>query len=510
MTVFLGIDLGTTCVRVGVVSAAGRMLAVDETKLSTRHDGPGRAEQDARSWWPAVCEAARRAVARSGVAAGEIGGIGLSATASTVVLLDATDQPLAPAVLWMDVRAAEEASETAVDHPVLRYSGGSDAAEWLVPKAMWFSRHEPATYARAKRVTEGLDYITFLLTGEWVGSLLTATCKWNYDPLGGGFPEDLFATFGVPDLVAKLPGRIAPMGSVAAGLCRPAADDLGILPGIPVAVGGIDAHMAVPGTGAFGGGALCMIGGTSVVLLFLTEHASYGPGIWGPYPEVYGPGTWLLEGGQVSAGSILSWYRDHLGMTTHGPLITAAQEVAPGRTGLLALDYFQGNRTPYRDERLRGGILGLDLHHTPGHVYRALAESIAYGTRNAAAAIERLGGGISEVVVAGGIRRNAVWLQATADVLQRPIVLPAETEASVFGAAVTAAAASGAYPNLEEAARSMVRRERVVEPDPTLRDVYDEGFARYAAATEAMTGMLHELARQVEPVPAATTGEARP
>jgi ribulose kinase len=510
LSVFLGIDLGTTCVRVGVVSEDGRMLAVDETVLATRHDAPGRAEQDARSWWPAVCGAAHRAVARSGVPVDAIGGIGLSATSSTVVLLDATDQPLAPAVLWMDVRAAEEAAETAIDHPVLRYSGGSDAAEWLVPKAMWFRRHEPAIWARAVRVVEGLDYLTFLLTGEWVGSLLTATCKWNYDPLGGGFPQDLFATLGIPDLVAKLPGRIAPMGSVAGELGHPAADDLGVPPGIPVAVGGIDAHMAVPGTGAFGGGALCMIGGTSVVLLFLTEHASYGPGIWGPYPEVYGPGTWLLEGGQVSAGSILSWYRDHVGETTHDGLVAAAQRTAPGRTGLLALDYFQGNRTPYRDERLRGGILGLDLHHTPGHVYRALAESVAYGTRNATAAIERLGGEITEVVVAGGIRRNAVWLQATADVLQRPIVLPAEAEASVFGAAVAAAAAAGAHLDLRTAASRMVRRERVVEPDPALRDVYDEGFARYTATTEALAGTLHELARQAEPAPAATTREARP
>jgi len=500
LSVFLGIDLGTTCVRVGVVSEDGRMLAVEETALATRHDAPGRAEQDARSWWPATCGAARRAVARSGV----------PATSSTVVLLDATDQPLAPAVLWMDVRAAEEAAETAIDHPVLRYSGGSDAAEWLVPKAMWFRRHEPAVWARAVHVVEGLDYLTFLLTGEWVGSLLTATCKWNYDPLGGGFPEDLFATLGIPDLVPRLPARIAPMGSVAGGLCRAAADDLGILPGIPVAVGGIDAHMAVPGTGAFGDGALCMIGGTSVVLLFLTGHASYGPGIWGPYPEVYGPGTWLLEGGQVSAGSILSWYRDHLGERTHDDLVAAALATAPGRTGLLALDCFQGNRTPYRDERLRGGILGLDLHHTPGHVYRALAESIAYGTRNAAAAIERLGGEIAEVVVAGGIRRNAVWLQATADVLQRPIVLPVETEASVFGAAVTAATAAGAHVDLRTAASTMVRRERVVEPDPTLRDLYDEGFARYTATTEALAGTLHELARQAEPAPAATTREARP
>ena len=503
MTAFLGIDLGTTSVRVGVVSAAGELLAIESGPLATRHDGPGRAEQDAATWWPAVCETTRRAISAARIPNGEIAGIGLSATASTIVLLDAADHVLAPAVLWMDVRAVSEAASTAIDHPVLRYSGGADAAEWLVPKAMWFRRHEPALWDRATHVVEALDYLTYLMTGEWVGSLLTATCKWNYDPLGGGFSEDLFTAFGVPDLISKLPARISPIGSIAANLSPAAATGLGLLPSVPVAVGGIDAHMAIAGTGAVGGDSMCMIGGTSAVLLRLTSQAAYGPGIWGPYPEVYGPGTWLLEGGQIAAGSILSWYRDQLGHTTHEPLIAAASEVAPGRTGLLALDFFQGNRTPYRDERLRGAVLGLGLHHGAGHVYRALAEGIAYGTRNAAEAIERLGGPIIETIVAGGIRRNPIWLRATADVLQQPIVLPEVTEASVFGAAVVAAAASGTYPSIEVAAGQMVRRERVIEPDPTLRDTYDEGFARYLVATTALTDMLHELSHQAEP---ATSG----
>lgn len=506
MTSFLGIDLSTTFVRVGVVSTDGQLTAIESEPLVTRYERPGRAEQDAASWWPAVCAATRRSVASSGIRIEEVAGIGLAATSSTVVLLDASNRLLGPAVLWMDMRAADEAEATAIDHPVLRYSGGSDAAEWLVPKAMWFRRHEPKTYDQAAHLVEGLDYLTFLLTGEWVGSLLNATCKWNYDPLKGCFSEDLFAAFGIPDLASKLPENIGPIGSVAAGLSPAAATALGLLPTVPVAVGGIDAHMALAGTGALGGGSLCMIGGTSVVLLLLTDHAAYGPGIWGPYPEVYGPNTWLLEGGQVSAGSILTWYRDQLGHPTHERLIAAASDVRPGRTGLLALDFFQGNRTPYRDERLRGCILGLDLHHGPGHIYRALAEGIAYGTRNASEAIERLGGRFVETVVAGGIRRNPIWLQATADVLQRPIVLPEVEEASVLGAAVAAATASGAFPTLSVAARQMVRRARVIEPDHALRSTYDDGFARYRHVTAALADTLHELSLQAGMAPSGTGG----
>lgn len=498
MTAFLGIDLGTTCARAGVVSDSGAVLSIAEEPLTTRHERPGHAEQDVTSWWPAVCAATRRAVSASHLPPAGIGGVGLSATSSTVVLLDAADRPVSPAVLWMDVRAAEEAAETAVAHPVLRYSGGSDAAEWLVPKAMWFRRHEPTTYARASRIVEALDYLTFLLTAEWVGSVLTATCKWNYDPFQRAFSQELFEALGVPDLADKLPSRIEPVGSVAGSLTLAAATDLGLLPGVPVAVGGIDAHMAVPGTGAMGGGSLCMIGGTSVVLMLVTDQASYGRGIWGPYPEVFGPGTWLLEGGQVSGGSILTWFRNLLGHDTHEQLIGAAERVPAGRTGLLALDYFQGNRTPYRDDRLRGGVVGLSLHHGAGHVYRALAEAIAYGTRHATEAIETLGGPCREIVVAGGIRRNRLWLQTTADILQRPVVLTAETDASLLGAAVAAAVAGGAHDGLAAASRAMTRRTKVIEPERALADVHNAGYAAYIAATAALTDTLHALAVRAE------------
>lgn len=436
----------------------------------------------------------QRAMAAAGLAPLDIKGIGVDATASTVVLLDDEVRPLAPAVLWMDVRAADEAADTAIDHPVMRYSGGSDAAEWLVPKAMWFKRRRPDLWARTYRVAEALDYLTWMLTGEWVGSTLTTTCKWNFDPLQGSFDIGLFEALGIPDLVDKVPPRIAPIGSRAGGLQASAATDLGLLPGVPVAVGGIDAHMAVAGTGALGGGSLCFIGGSSVVLMLVTDQAAFGPGIWGPYPEVFGPGTWLLEGGQVSAGSILTWYRDQLGHPDHERLMAAADDVQAGRTGLLALDFFQGNRTPYRDERLRGAILGLDLHHSQGHVYQALAEGIAYGTRNSVAAMEALGPRVAEVVVAGGIRRNRTWLKATADVLQRPLVIPRETEASVFGTAVIASVAAGMHASLEDAVVGMVRRERVVEPDPRLGGLYDEGFGRYRAVVEAAGDALRQLA----------------
>ena len=462
--------------------------------LTTTHPGPGLAEQDTTTWWPATCSAMQRAMAGSGLVPEDIKGIGLDATASTIVLLDDAARPLAPAALWMDMRAADEAAATAIGHPMLRYSGGSDAAEWMVPKAMWFKRHRPEIWAKAAHVVEALDYLTWMLTGEWVGSVLTTTCKWNYDPLRGSFDAGLFEALGI----AGPAGQGTTADRPDRQPCRSADRRRRDGPRTPSQ----RPHRSRWGRRVHGdrrhrgdGRRLAVLHRRDV----RGPHARDRPGgvrsrIWGPYPEAFGHGTWLFEGGQVSAGSILTWYKNQVGDLDHERLIAAADRVQPGRTGLLALDFFQGNRTPYRDDRLRGAILGLDLHHSHGHVYQALAEGIAYGTRNSVEAMEAIGAHVSEIVIAGGIRRNRTWLKATADVLQRPLVIPAETEASVFGTAVIASVAAGAYPSLQDAVGAMVRRERVVEPDPMLRDTYDEGFSRYRAVVDAAGDTLRQLA----------------
>ena len=161
-------------------------------------------------------------------------------TASSVVFLGADGKPLRPAILWMDARATEQSRRTAsTEHPALAFSGGSDSSEWLVPKAMWVAEHEPETYRDAVFIGESVDYLTWRLTGEWVGSRLNATCKWNYDHREPSVPHDLYALLGVPDLGAKLPQRIEAVGDVAGTLSDEAAAKLGLRNRPVVGVGGV-------------------------------------------------------------------------------------------------------------------------------------------------------------------------------------------------------------------------------------------------------------------------------
>jgi ribulose kinase len=197
MSFILGVDFGTGGVRVGAFdSGTLKLTDVSEEAYTTSYPHPGWAEQWPGYWWDGFVAATGKLLRKGNIT--EVGSVTVSTTASTVVVTEANGSPVRPAILRMDARADAEARFTGTtDHPVLRYSGGSDAVEWLVPKAMWLAKHEPETYRRAERIVEAVDFINFRLMDEWVGSKLNATCKWNYDPEIGGFHPSLFTSFGI-------------------------------------------------------------------------------------------------------------------------------------------------------------------------------------------------------------------------------------------------------------------------------------------------------------------------
>ncbi|PSK96565.1 ribulokinase [Murinocardiopsis flavida] len=495
MTALLAIDLGTESARVAVYARDGALLGEGDDGYPTKFPRPGWAEQDPRDWWRAVVTATRAAMSAAGEP--EIAGVGVATTASTVSVVDAEGRPLRPALLWMDGRAGAESDRTAATrHPVLKYAGGSDAVEWLVPKAMWLARNEPATYHAAARITEAVDHLVWRLTGEWAGSLMNAVCKWNYDPRGAGFPDDLYAELGVPDLRDKLPDRVVPVGDPIGALTAHARSELGVRGPAVVASGGIDAHLSLLAVGGPEPGRVSAVSGTSTA--FVTEVADpvFPPTIWGPYPDALTPGSWLIEGGQVSSGSVLTWAGEQLlgrARADLPELIAAAAAQPPAAHGLLVLDYFMGNRTPLRDPRLRGAVLGLTLGTTPEQVYRAAVEGVAYGTRQVLESFVDGGVPVEEVFVSGGIRHNPLWLQTTADALGRPLRLVHGDNLTLRACSVAAATAAGQVTGLAEAAAAFAPQVRTIEPDPAGAAALDRGYADYRQATAETRGIAHRL-----------------
>ncbi|SEG74569.1 FGGY-family pentulose kinase [Thermomonospora echinospora] len=507
MSALLGIDLGTEGARVAVFTGDGTVLGTGRHGYPTRYPRPGWAEQDPEDWWRAVVRATRAALTEAGDP--EVAGVAVATTASTVVACDDAGRPLRPAILWMDGRAGAESELTGrTGHEVLRYSGGSDAVEWLVPKAMWLARHERRTYERAARIVEAVDYLTWRLTGTWTATRMNAVCKSNHDPRGTGYPAELYALLGVPDLVKKLPPTVLPVGAVAGEATDAARAELGLRGRPAVAVGGIDAHLSLLATGGLAPGRLSVVCGTSNAFVAEIDEPVFTPAIWGPYPDALRTGYWLVEGGQVSAGSVLRWMsEDLLGYTRERlpELCEEAGRVGPGEHGLTVLDYFMGNRTPLRDPGLRGAVLGLTLGTTPAQLYRAAVEGVAYGTRQVLESFLDAGVPVEEIYVSGGIRHNPLWLQTTADVLGRPLRLVGRPDGAggagdnltLRACAVIAATAVGAQPDLATAAAAFTPVTTLVEPSAQAGHTaaYDEGYALYRQATQDTREVSHRLGR---------------
>ena len=498
MTLVMGLDFGTGGVRAGIYDIdARRMLGIGEASYSTTQPQAGWAEQSPNVWWAALKIAVAQGINSTGRR--DIAGLCVATTASTVVVCDQGGTPLRPAILWMDCRAAEQArfSET-IEHPVMAYSGHGDAVEWLVPKAMWLARHEPAIYQQAEVICEAVDFINFRLTGHWAGSRLNATCKWNYDPPAGTFHPDLFAQLGIPDLLDKLPSDIIAVGSPVAPMRADIAADLG-LDGTPlVAQGGIDAHIGVFGAGTIAPGGMLMIGGTSVVHLTHTDRNQDIGGIWGPYPDALVDDLWLIEGGQVSAGSILHWLSDKIfGLDAAGAskLYAEAGAIVPGSTGLVTLDYWMGNRTPYRDPDMRGAILGLSLWHDRASIYRSAVDAIALGSANVIADLASKGVVVDHLVIAGGICKNPLWLKASVDALGMPIHVAHGDNLSLLGGAVSAAHALGLFPDLQTASDALKAPTEVMLPDPVMSAHFKDMLVSYRDATTLLAPLSHQLAR---------------
>jgi len=487
----LGLDVGTQSLRAALVDLQGRTVAYGVAPIETTYPRPTWAEQDPLRWWEAAKSAVADALAKSDATADRVAAIGLDCTACTVLACDLDGKPLRPSLLWMDQRSFREADDiSATGDPVLRYVSGRVSPEWMLPKALWLKRNERATYDRADRIVECTNWMMHRLTGEWTLSLNHVAVKWNYARPDGGWPLRLMADVGLDDLPSKWPAEIIPLGKGDARLSSKAAEELGLKAGTPVAQGGIDAYLGMLGLGATGDGDVALIVGSSTCHLAQTREGVFGSGAGGCYPDATVEGLYTLEAGQTATGSILDWYRRHFagreqaeaatrGVNVYEILDEQAAAVPPGSDGLIVREDWQGNRSPYKNPRARGAIVGLSLAHGPGHVFRALYEATALGTRHILDDASAHGLKVERVFIGGGGAKSPLWLQIHADALKKPVHLTREGESCALGSAMTAAVAAGAYRDFDEAGRAMVAIEKTVEPIAANEPIYDDLFERY-------------------------------
>ncbi len=526
-TYTIGLDYGTSSVRGLLVDTAdGTEVATSEfayphgvsgvltdardTLLARQHP------QDYLDGAAAVIKevlAAARAV--PGFESGQVVGLGVDTTGSSPLPVNADGVPLAltpefadrlaaMVYLWKDHTGHAEAAEiTALAAEVrpdyLLKCGGVYSAEWFWAKILHCLRTDPDVFNAASTWVEHADWMPAVLTGtqrpdKIKRGLCAAGHKGMFHSSWGGYPDAAFLAALDPklaDLRRTLPNEAFAVGQAVGGLSAEWAAKTGLPVDIPVSVGAIDAHLGAVGCGIAPGMLVKNIGTSTCDMMVAPLDVPLPdiPGLCGIVPESILPGCYGLEAGQSAVGDIFNWFAGTIqpaGMD-HAALTAEAERSAPGASGLLALDWHNGNRTVLADQRLTGALLGMTLHTTPGEMYRTWIEATAFGARVITERLEEYGQTVERIVNCGGISvKNPLVMQIYADVLGKPIAAPRTGQAAALGAAIAGAVAAGVYPTFTEAMQFMTAvQPQVFMPDPNSQTIYNRLYAQYQLIHDA-------------------------
>ncbi|MDE2111137.1 MAG: ribulokinase [Alphaproteobacteria bacterium] len=523
----IGLDYGTNSVRALLVDTAdGREIATAIWGYEHGHSGvilshdPNLARQHPADYLKGAEVTIRRALdeasrAVHGFKPEQIVGIGVDTTGSTPLPVDQDGQPLAfhekfssdPAALawlWKDHTSFAEAGEiTAIGlemrPQIMAKIGGVYSSEWFYSKILHCSRAAPEVFDAAYSWIELADFVPAALTGtlapgKFTAGICAAGHKAMFNHAWGGYPDKEFLSRLNPKLGAlrdHLPKRVRAVDSSAGGLTAEWAKKTGLSEGTPVAVGAFDAHLGAIGAGVRPG-TLVKIIGTSTCDITVKQngerHADV-PGLCGIVDGSVLPGYFGLEAGQSAVGDIFEWFVGYVKPEggSHEVLTAGAAQLRPGESGLLALDWNNGNRTILVDQRLTGLLVGQTLYTTPAEIYRALIEATAYGALTIINRFEEYGVSIEQVVNCGGIaEKSPLIMQIYADVTGRPMKVSRSAQTPALGAAIAAAVVARAHPDFATAQKAMTGlKPGVFTPDPQAHAVYRQIYGIYRALHDA-------------------------
>ena len=493
----LGVDGGTEGLRAGIFDVFGTSLAYASTSYPTQFPAPSWAEQDPNDWWDALGKSVRKAISDSGISVDQIAAMAVDTTCCSVVALDDSGNPVRPALIWMDVRSAEQAEQMVAtgDDALLINSNGSGpvSAEWMIPKALWIKQNEPYNFDRAVTICEFQDYINLHLTGRLGASINNVSTRWHCDYTENGVPKSLLEKLDLGELAEKWPQDVFRLGELVGRLTPRAAGHLGLTPDLPVVQGGADAQIGMIGLGVVKPGNLALITGSSHLHLGLSKKPFHGTGIWGTYADALLPGLHTVEGGQTSTGSVINWLNNLFGESDYEALNQDASKLPPGSENLIVQEHFQGNRTPHTDPNSRGAFHGLTLKHGREHLFRAAIEGVAFGSELILDSMRTNGFFPESIVVSGGATHSELWLQIHSDVSNLPLILTKNPDAPLLGCAILAAVGAEIYEDIPTAVEQMVQFDRVIEPNSQVNAEYQPFYEAYKASYVGLRNIRNNL-----------------
>jgi len=471
VTALIGLDVGTTGVKALAVSPDGEVLARAERGYDLSSPRPGWSEQDPEDWWRAAQDAL------GALRVPEIAGIGLSGQMHGLVVLDAADRLLRPAILWNDQRTAAECAEIEARiglERLLALTGNRALTGFTAPKLLWLARHEPEVYARIAHVLLPKDYVRFRLTDERATDVADASGTLLLDVPHRRWSEEVLTAL---DLPAEWMPRVLESPEVSGK-----TQD-----GVPVAAGAGDQAAGALGVGVDRPGPVSVVLGTSgVVFAALPSFEADELGRVHAFCHAV-PGGWHAMGVMLSAAGSLRWLRDVAAPGgDYGALVAEAERWEPGVEGLTFLPYLSGERTPHADPNARGAFIGLSQRHDRGALVRAVLEGVAFGLRDSLELLARIGVQAEVGRVSGGGSRSSLWLRIVASVLGLPLERTAVEEGAAYGAALLGGVAAGTFADVHEAVGACVKPTETVEPDPEWVEVYESQYESFRALYPAL------------------------
>jgi len=500
MAFFLGIDLGTSSVKVLLVNGEGKVVATCSEKYSIYSPYPGWAEQDPEEWWQATVKVINRIIDENNINPEQIQGLGLSGQTHGTVILGRNLLPLRKAIIWMDKRSISQVRRLRekMEERLIHITGLPISCGFMAPSLLWIKENEPFLWDKIYKILLPKDYLRLKLTGvvasdvtDAGGTLLldTAKRKWSKEIIDGlSIPYNFF-----PALYESF--------EITGQVTEKAAKEIFLKKSMPVVAGGADQVMAAIGNGVVTEEGIVSSIGTGALLVGCTNHPIIKPDrILHTIPHAL-PEKWILMGAILSGGSCLDWFFNRIiledkissRLNFHQLLSSKISSTSAASKGLLFLPYLGGERTPYLDPQARGVFIGLSFQHSQKDLVRAIMEGVVFALRDSLEEFKKSGINPSYIIASGGGAKSKIWCQIQSDIFNLPVFTTNTEESSAYGASLIAAVGTGIFPTTEKACQEWIKRKNKTIPSLQEVELYEKVYQVYHRLYSKLKEDFHTL-----------------
>lgn len=497
----LGIDIGTSGCKIALFSRDGSVVCSNTEEYPVYYPAPGFVEQDPNEWWEAICRGSKKLITQNNVSPVDIAGVGVDGQSWAAIAVDENGDVLTRNPIWMDTRSesiCRELNETVGEDRLFAVSGNPLKAQYTTGKIIWYKKNKPDVYNKINKILQSNSYIVYKMTDVMSHDMSQGYGLHCFDMKKGKWDMDMCKALGIK---SNLLPDLAACHEVVGTISESAAAKMGLVKGIPVVAGGLDAACGTLGAGVLEHGQTQEQGGQAGGMsICLKEYCADKRLILG-YHVV--PGRWLLQGGTTGGGGVMRWFHEQFGFEerlkageTGGSSMALLDELAKtvpaGSDGVVFLPYMAGERSPIWDEKAKGVFYGLDYSKTKAHLTRAVMEGAAYALLHNIEVAEGAGAAVGTMRAMGGAANSRFWTQMKADLTGRPIEVPGSDTATTLGAALLAGVGVGVYRDFAEAVSETVKVKRRHEPSEQNKNEYNRGYGTYLALYTALKDLMHQ------------------